>query len=299
MFISVLTLFAMVNIACENAAEPDETLDDNIQVGSEEANNIDEPGETGVDPEDQEPDPPVEEEVTCEPSASGSLKTASQEIELTDVTVEAEASHGSSACLTRLTLDLQWAGDCGLAATFEASEDAWNITSLSMGACDALAAFQGATFDATASTFGLVSEPIVDAELDEQCVDGATLSMVGRLVFTNGTTTEELMIDGLTISGDVMSVFDEEGACAPAVETCVGVPCGADAYGINCGGCEEGFKCIQSECKVWNCPIQPPFGTEQGNNLTNLNLPDCDGNMVSLHGLCGAPAGYLNLLAGY
>ena len=35
-----------------------------------------------------------------------------------------------------------------------------------------------------------------------------------------------------------------------------------------------------------------------GNDVTELVLPDCDGNMHRLHDLCGAKAGFVNLLSG-
>jgi|TARA_R110000824_G_C14843182_1_gene639227 hypothetical protein len=48
-------------------------------------------------------------------------------------------------------------------------------------------------------------------------------------------------------------------------------------------------------------PICPPvgsFGVNAGDFLTDLELPDCDGNIHRLHDLCGARAGFVNLLSG-
>ena len=46
------------------------------------------------------------------------------------------------------------------------------------------------------------------------------------------------------------------------------------------------------------CPPVGPAGVDPGDFLTDLELPDCDGNMHRLHDLCGARAGFVNLLSG-
>ena len=46
------------------------------------------------------------------------------------------------------------------------------------------------------------------------------------------------------------------------------------------------------------CPPTGSFGVDPGDFLTDLVLPDCDGNMHRLHDLCGARAGFVNLLSG-
>ena len=46
------------------------------------------------------------------------------------------------------------------------------------------------------------------------------------------------------------------------------------------------------------CPPAGPTGVDPGDFLTDLELPDCDGNMHWLHDLCGARAGFVNLLSG-
>ena len=46
------------------------------------------------------------------------------------------------------------------------------------------------------------------------------------------------------------------------------------------------------------CPPTGPFGVNTGDFLTDLELPDCDGNIHRLHDLCGARAGFVNLLSG-
>ena len=80
---------------------------------------------------------------------------------------------------------------------------------------------------------------------------------------------------------------------------CQDMACGVDAYGMACGGCDLGHSCQEGACEVEGCPPVCPFGTEPYKTLTNLEIYDCDGNPVQLHELCGAPAGFFNLLAGW
>jgi len=199
-----------------------------------------------------------------------------------------------------MAIHLQWGDGCALQTAMSASEKGWGVYEATLASCGDLADFSGATLNAANSTFGLTEDASANAEESEVCVDGSTLAVVGRLVFTDTDDTEHhIMLDGLTFGGDVLSTLDEAGECAPTAETCATEGCGPDAFGIDCGECGEGFKCIDSQCKVWNCPPDGPFGTKEGQKITDMKLPDCDGNMHNLHDLCGAPAGYVNLLAGY
>ena len=106
-------------------------------------------------------------------------------------------------------------------------------------------------------------------------------------------------LNGIVLTGDVMSTPTTAGACPAEVAACADRTCGTDDYGKSCGTCGEGHACMDGACVVWNCPPGAPFGTTPGENLTNVELKDCDGNSVWLHELCGADAAYFNLLAGW
>ena len=131
------------------------------------------------------------------------------------------------------------------------------------------------------------------------CHPGAKLDFTGLARFEDGDTSLVLNLNELKITGDIQSSLGEEVACPGAIPTCVDRTCGSDAYGEECGACPEGEACVDGGCRVWNCPPGAPFGTKPGENLTDLELRDCDGNPVFLHELCGADAAYFNLLAGW
>ncbi len=65
------------------------------------------------------------------------------------------------------------------------------------------------------------------------------------------------------------------------------------------GGCTAGSRCIDDKCVPSYCPPNGPYGIHPGETLTDVVVKDCDGNDVHIHELCGAPAGYFNLLAGW
>jgi len=65
------------------------------------------------------------------------------------------------------------------------------------------------------------------------------------------------------------------------------------------GQCGEMEECVNDECVPTYCPPQGPYGTHPGDTLTDFVVKDCDGNDVHLHEMCGANAGFFNLLAGW
>ena len=78
-----------------------------------------------------------------------------------------------------------------------------------------------------------------------------------------------------------------------------GVSKDAGSDGPCSGGCGENSKCINDTCVPWYCPPEGPFGIHPGDKLTDAVVKDCDGNDVHIHELCGAPAAFFNLLAGW
>ena len=74
----------------------------------------------------------------------------------------------------------------------------------------------------------------------------------------------------------------------------------AQPPGPPCGGpCADGSRCIEDRCVPNFCPPPGPYGVHPGDYLTDVVVKDCDGNDVHIHELCGAPAGFFNLLAGW
>ena len=152
-------------------------------------------------------------------------------------------------------------------------------------------------FLAQESTFGLLARP--DVNDDDECFSADALAMAGRLLFASPGSEYPVLLDGIVLEGSFTSSALEGLECGDVVNSCEAVSCGLDAFGLECGGCDDGTKCIDGECQVWNCPPEGPFGTAIGDTVLNIQLKDCDGNTHSLQDLCGAPAGFFNLLAGF
>ena len=67
-----------------------------------------------------------------------------------------------------------------------------------------------------------------------------------------------------------------------------------------CGGeCRDYEACVDDTCVPTFCPPEGPYGVMPGDTLTDVIVKDCDGNDVHIHELCGANAGFFNLLAGW
>ena len=243
---------------------------------------------------------------TCDASVSAVVTSDRGDITYTNATVTAEALHsGESGCMTGLTLGIDQGGPCPLNLSFETLEGAWRISAGSLnvsGACGAtmdVAASGSYTLDPSLSTGGLDGQPEVAVVGGAGCHPASELSITGLAHFTSTDGTLVLNLNGLTLSGDVLSSVGPQDTCPASIPQCIERTCGMDAFGKACGECPEGEACVDGGCRVWNCPPGAPFGTKPGENLTDIELRDCDGNPVFLHELCGADAAYFNLLAGW
>jgi hypothetical protein len=208
-------------------------------------------------------------------------------------------------CLTSLSLILEQEDGCRLDLILDGSQGAWNVAAGSLGvdaSCglDISDSHQMGNYllDNGASTGALVEPPTSDSD-DTACFDAAELSLIGLVLLKNGDQEIEIDLSSIHLAGDVLGEAIAAGSCPEAVTPCENVGCGGDAYGTSCGGCASGYACVSSECVVWNCPPEGPFGTHPGESLTDVVLWDCDENEYHLHDLCGADVAYFNLLAGW
>jgi len=244
--------------------------------------------------------------LVCEVGVAGILTTPTGDVSLDGATVEASSVHLGSGCLTSLEFTLSWGDGCELSAAASVVDAQWQMESASVSdGCADLADFAGLVFNEGASTFALVSGPSAEATEEEECVAGADVNMVGRLLFGTTADAPAIALSGVKLNGNIFSSLWEDtsgaagGSCGTVPETCVEQGCGTDSYGVACGVCEDSFTCVEGSCQVWNCPPEAPFGTLVGDIVLPLEYQDCDGNWHSLHDLCGQPAGLFNLLAGY
>lgn len=266
-------------------------------VADQATGGVDETGDTGVDTLGFDP-------ATCAPSISGTLETTAGDIDLAGVTAELAASHLlSDGCVTQLQVTLPVADGCALELTLYGAAGVWELSTgtFDVGAACGLAVPDGAwMLDAAASTGGLLDAAAVTAETADACLDATGLATVGLARFASGDDSFEVDLGSLAIGGTLHTHGVAEGSCPSAVTPCETLTCGADAYGVTCGTCPDGEVCEAGQCaSQWCPPPQFGFGTHPGDVLADVVVYDCEGQEVHLHELCGAKAGYFNLLAGW
>ena len=297
-------------IGCDGGTEGSASGQDSAQgasSGSADGSGIDEA--TGVVASDSADD---SEESTaaptnCATTADATLITDMGELVYTDATATATASHNlDSGCITEVNLDIAQDSGCALSLTLEALNGEWALTGGSLtvdAACgSALAEAAAGTYllDASTSTGGLGGQPAVATANQTSCEPGESFDITGLAQFRDGETKAlSVNLNGLMLRGEVLSSVGTDTACPAEIPACTDRTCGTDDFGKSCGTCAEGEACLDGGCMVWNCPPEGPFGTTPGENLTNAELRDCDGNTVWLHELCGADAAFFNLLAGW
>ena len=230
-----------------------------------------------------------------EATVAGTLMVGDAAVALEGATIDLSVRQGEN-CLTGTTFAIESADGCTLEATLETDDTgSLTVSDAALDGCEE--GVESYKFNSAASTAGLLAEP----EWGDvgACTPAGGLALAGMLQFDreNGESTV-VRIDGIQFAGNVTPAAGE-GSCASLVEACTDSTCGLDVYGVECGGCDEGMACIDGACQVWNCPPPGPYGTEIGQTVLNIELKDCDGNTHSLQDLCGAPAGFFNLLAGF
>ena len=256
-----------------------------------EQGTLTDPGETG----EQVGGETIDGKACSELAISGTLRVGENDLSLDGASVGLSAGH-TGECIASLEMNVETADGCAFSLNASSlSEGGWTLTGASLESCTAdevTVKFQSAD-----STFGLLARPNVDG--DGTCLDGEALALAGRLLFASAVSEVAVQLDGIVLGGGFDSQAAEGLACSPVVDSCETVSCGQDAFGLECGGCDDGTKCIDGECQVWNCPPEGPYGTAIGDTVLNLEFNDCDGNTHSLQDLCGAPAGLFNLFAGF
>ena len=234
-------------------------------------------------------------EECAETSVSGSLRAGDNVVALDGATVSLSTRH-SNNCIGEVELAIVSDEGCSLELSAASlSADNWSVLSATTEGCSGIEL--PSEYVAEESTFGILASP--DLESEEACVSASELSLAGSITFAHTEGSFKIRLDEVVFGGDLAAAEADELACAPEVAGCETVSCGEDAFGIVCGSCDEGTKCIDGSCQEWNCPPEGPYGAKIGETVLNIELKDCDGNTHSLQDLCGAPAGFFNLLAGY
>ena len=233
--------------------------------------------------------------VICEETAvSGSFYAGEETVSLDKAELSLSTQHNDQ-CIGEIELSITTSSGCSLKLeAVSLPEESWSILSAEIEGC---LDTPTASFNPDESRFGLLATP--ETNVEESCISASGLTIAGRLQFTHAEGAFDVNLDEIIFSGDLASTESDSLNCSAEITACEEVACGRDTYGVNCGTCEDGTKCIDGSCQVWNCPPEGPYGAEIGDTVLNIELQDCDGNTHSLQDLCGAPAGFFNLLAGY
>ena len=224
------------------------------------------------------------------------LNTDAGDLDLGDAVATIKMVVAEDGCAGRLEIDLAQDGGCRLHLVISEAEGGWApetgqlVTHPSCGAPSEMTY----NLNRLASTAGIVKMPATDGE----CATGADLGLVGLAHFVSGEGEVTVHLDDVAVVGSLEIAAGDVNCPEAMTATCAGQSCGEDAYGVSCGTCVGEQVCEAGACTDAICPPKGPFGVDAGDTVTDLELPDCDGNMHRLHDLCGARAGFVNLLSG-
>jgi len=224
------------------------------------------------------------------------LETDAGDLDLGDAVATVKMVVAEDGCTGQLDVELAQDGGCRLHLVISEADGGWAPTMGQLVTHPSCGAPGEITYNLNtiASTAGVVKMPATDGE----CATGADLALVGLAHFVSVEGEITVHLDDVAVGGNV-EIAAGDVSCPEAITvTCAGQNCGEDAYGVSCGTCLGEQVCEAGACADSICPPKGPFGVDSGDTLTDLELPDCDGNMHRLHDLCGARAGFVNLLSG-
>ena len=252
-----------------------------------------------------DPGKAVEAPLTCSASVLGAVSTPAADIIYQGKTAEVEAEHLGEGCIASLAMTFRIDGGCTLALTVRSEAGQWKLTGGTFTGDSKCGQFWPAdamgeyTLDAAASTGAALNLEAVAADVGEACAPLDGVELAGRARFVSGDKTLDVVLRGLKLAGTALSKLTAAGTCPAPIVQCQSAACGLDAYGFDCGQCGDGLECQEGQCVDALCPPEAPFGTTKGTVAKDLELKDCDGNVVHIHDLCGAKAGYFYLFAGW
>lgn len=279
------------------------------------------PGNPNPEPGPGTPDPtPGTAPPGCAASAHGILWEAVDPISYHGESVELSATHVlGNGCMTGLKLTFLRGGACPLDLAFTGEGGSWTLQSASLRSDPQCGAGWGSgkVYNALMSqSWGTVTNMpgAVDAPgSTATCATlGTKLDLKGELVLSGGGTTINMAPTMLRVSGGIPS-FGGGGACGQAPAACLGVECGVDPFGYDCGICGSDQACVSGHC-VGNPPAggdsgaggPPPdnggggggdgpvvtcpsggTGTTVGSQIKDINWSGGNGQPYSLHTSCG------------
>lgn len=242
----------------------------------------------------------------CTAVPYGAAKTTVGALSYHDEQVWLTTQHDAAAgCVVGAELRLERADGCRLELTLSAVDGAWRPTAGQLTVDDGCGAEWSARHGVhplyvTASSAGLDGVPVASPSEGRTCLTVEGARVLGRLVFEGEgeDTPIEVLLPGVSYDGGIRSTALEASAGCPAAPIpCDGVVCGVDPWGIRCDSCEGDTHCEGESCVAAGCPPPGPAGVDVGMAIEDIELPDCEGNMVNLQSVCGAKAGYVGWFA--
>ena len=250
-------------------------------------------------------------EANCSASPKGAVRTTYADIIYQNNDVQVTASHlRGNGCVLGMDLSFSISGGCMLSLTFTSDENnKWKlgggqfIADSHCGEYWPTEANGTYEIDMENSNGALMELPTaVDyPEADASCAQAESIELAGKIRFVSAQDPLDLLditLVGLKVSGTILSNAADEGSCPWEFESCVGVSCGEDAYGVACGGCEGELSCVAGVCQASAC-LTEGDGKTVGYHIADILWADSEGEQVNLHDFCKAPAVWIIKTAGW
>lgn len=237
------------------------------------------------------PDPgPVE---NCNATASGQLVQAQDSINYSGQPVAILATHVlGQGCLSTVELTFTISGMCPLKLQFSGHNGPWKLAGGTLRSDPQCGQGWGSgktysvNVGGSAGTLTGIPGSVKAPGASKTCTSVSQIGLSGEITVQNGNTVVDLSLSSLAISGALLSIGSSSGACGEAPEQCVGVECGKDQWGFDCGSCGAGMMCQSGSC-IEAVGCLPATGKQVGDQIGNTSWKDSNGQPLALHDYCG------------
>ncbi len=265
---------------------------------------------------------PPDKPATCDGAkALGSVTTSAADIIFNSGTVNSSVvitpSHvTSSGCVNAMDVKLSIDGGCKLTLGFTTKGGTWWLTSGAFVA-DAKCGTEWPSAANDAYTLDLNPKLTAAAVLNvpapgepskaESCLTLDGVKVVGRAEFYGKIDPNDpegkkqrritVTLNDLRLAGGTRSNGVDAGGCPKAIQTCVGLTCGQDPLGNECGTCGEGTTCAGGACVAKGC-VKAGDGKVVGSHIGDISWPMVTGS-YELHTGCKSTATWIVKTAGW
>jgi hypothetical protein len=198
--------------------------------------------------------PPIE---TCNAAAIGLFAGDTYSITFDGMPASISAWHNpTSHCLTDIDLAFQRGGACPLTLRFGVKDGVWTLTKGQITSTPECGEGWGSgkTYSAVLSqstgTLLEMPEQVLPVSDSQVCtLLDKPIKLAGSLVMESGDKQISLSLNGLGVSGGIVSTAALGGSCGHSPTVCDGLTCGTDPYlKVDCGTCASGTFCADGQC---------------------------------------------------